>query len=151
MDPSPRPERLSLSTYPFHHEIRARFADVDSFGHLNNVAVASYYEDARAVFNRSELGDVTLAREQGSHFVVARTLIHYLAEARYPGAYQVGLGISRIGTSSLVYSTGLFRDAVCVGLCDAVMVHLTHEGPTPLPPEVREVLERRAFPAAMAL
>ena len=146
----PDPRRWELARYPWLHEIRARYADVDSLGHVNNVAVVSYHEDARAAFNNELLG---LFDQPGStkagpfHFLVAQTTVDYLAEAYYPGVFQVGVGIGPIGRSSVVYYSGLFRDGACLGLAQAVLVHRAEGATVPVAPDRRALLEKMAFRA----
>ncbi|WP_462203091.1 acyl-CoA thioesterase [Frankia sp. CcWB3] len=123
-----------------------RFSDMDSFGHLNNVAVASLYEDTRVRLHTRLLRPEDPGGLPGFTPVVAQLSIHYLAEAHYPATYEIGHGISRIGASSFVHSAGLFLDEVCLGLCDTVMVHLVDGVPTPLPPDRRALLESVWFP-----
>jgi acyl-CoA thioester hydrolase len=145
---TPDPARRELARYPWVHDIRARFADVDNLGHINNVAVVSYYEDARAAFNNELLGLFSLggsAKAGPFHFLVAQSKVDYLAEAHYPGNFQVGVAIGRIGRSSVVYYAGLFRDGACLGLADAVLVHRVEGATTPVPPDRRAVLEKMAF------
>ena len=64
-----RPEqfRLSRATYPYFRRVIARFSDMDVEGHLNNVALASFYEDARVSFLREIAG----APREGFRFVIA--------------------------------------------------------------------------------
>jgi len=51
----PEPFRLERSVYPYFRRVIARFSDMDSEGHLNNVALASFYEDGRVSFLRGEI------------------------------------------------------------------------------------------------
>jgi acyl-CoA thioester hydrolase len=139
------PERLDSTRYPFHHEVRARFGDMDSFQHVNNVSVARYHEDARVEFIRSQFGDWSSGRTGDFHFLVADLHISYLAEVDYPGTYQIGVGIGRIGTSSLTVYAAIFRAGRCLGLCDSVLVHMSPTGPAPLPAQRRALLEAARF------
>ena len=46
-----------VDDYPFHHEIRTRWKDMDSFGHVNNANYVTYIEDARiTLFKRWRSG-----------------------------------------------------------------------------------------------
>ncbi|EIV92226.1 putative thioesterase [Frankia sp. QA3] len=146
MDPRRDPERLSLASYPLSHPVQARFSDLDGNGHLNNVALASFYEDARITLDWRIFTDGKPVPFEGFTFVVANISIHYLAEAHYPATYVVGCGVGRIGTSSFVHSAGLFRDGVCLGLCDSILVHLVNGAPTVIPPHRRAQMEALAFP-----
>ena len=44
------PQRLLLASYPYRLPIETQFSDMDVAGHVNNVAVARFYECARARF-----------------------------------------------------------------------------------------------------
>ncbi|WP_436771563.1 acyl-CoA thioesterase [Yinghuangia sp. YIM S09857] len=144
---TPDPARLRLDSYPFVREVPARFADMDIQRHINNVAIASFYEDGRANLNMRMFGDELFASARDFRFVVLETRVRYLREAPFPATYRVGVGITRFGRSSLEYGLGLFHDDVCVGLCETVLVHMTSAGPTAVPPERRAVMEKYAFPA----
>lgn len=124
----PEQFRLHRKAYPYFRRVIARFSDMDTEGHLNNVALASFYEDARVSFLRSATGHATEFR-----FVIAHIAISYLAEAHYPGEYEVGLGVSRFGTKSFDIGCGLFLGDRCFGVCDTTQVAIGATGPIPLP------------------
>nr|WP_163549526.1 acyl-CoA thioesterase [Candidatus Frankia nodulisporulans] len=145
MDPRRDPFRLSLASYPLSHAVIARFSDMDVNGHLNNVALSSYYEDARVAVDLRVFPEAPGRRSFS--LVVAQVSTQYLAEAPFPGTYTIGIGVSRLGTTSFTHSAGLFLDSVCLGLSDAVIVHLVDGLPTPLPPHLRTMIETVAFPA----
>lgn len=132
----PEPFRLRRASYPFFRRVIARFSDVDTEGHLNNVALAAYYEDARVALLRSASSGQRYFR-----FVVANVSISYLAEAHYPGEYDVGLGVSRFGTKSFGLGCGLFAGDRCVGTCDTTQVTIGDEGPITVPEALRRFLE----------
>ena len=129
-----------LAAYPYRHEVRSRWGDMDALGHLNNVALARYYEDARVTFHEAALGG-------GLRIVLAEITIRYLAETHHPGTYAVGMGVARVGRSSVTHLSGLFRDGVRVGACRSVVVHTGPDGPAPLPDDARARLARFAVPA----
>lgn len=131
----PEPFRLLRSSYPYVRRVIARFSDMDTEGHLNNVALASFYEDARVSFLRAVPGHATAYR-----FVIAHISISYLAEAHYPGEYDVGLGVSRFGTRSFDIGCGLFIGDKCVGVCDTTQVTIGDAGPIPIPERLLELL-----------
>ncbi|MEU8137144.1 acyl-CoA thioesterase [Streptodolium elevatio] len=145
----PDPARLRLDSYPFVREVPARFGDMDIQRHVNNVAIASFYEDGRANLNMRMFGEGLFSQVREFRFVVLETRTRYLREAPFPATYRVGVGITRFGRSSFEYGLGLFHDAECVGLCESVLVHMTSSGPTAVPPERRALMEKYAFPAAV--
>ena len=45
--------RRVLTQYPVHVDILPRYSDVDPQGHINNVAVAEFYQESRLGFHRA--------------------------------------------------------------------------------------------------
>ena len=135
---SPR-ERLQLSTYPFTTEIEPRFGDVDALQHLNNVALAGIYEEARlrftATFRHAPQG------EDGQRPVLAQITIRYLAEGHYPGTLTAGIGALHIGRTSYVVGQALFQAGACIGTADTVIVWTAEGRPHPVPDPFRAALE----------
>ncbi|MBP6014554.1 MAG: acyl-CoA thioesterase [Alphaproteobacteria bacterium] len=136
----PEPFRLIRASYPYFRRVIARFSDMDAEGHLNNVALASFYEDARVSFLRDLAGE---ERGNAFRFVIASIRISYLAEAHYPGDYDVALGVTRFGNSSFDIGCGLFIGATCVGVCDTTQVTIGETGPITIPPVLRVALEKK--------
>lgn len=136
----PEPFRLHRAAYPYVRRVIARFSDIDSEGHLNNVALASFYEDARVFFLRGLAGN-----ERGSmyRFVIAHISISYLGEAHYPGDYDVGLGVTRFGNTSFDIGCGLFVGDACLGVCDTTQVAVGTNGPIAIPATLRAALEKK--------
>jgi acyl-CoA thioester hydrolase len=141
------PLRLELATYPHRTEITLRFADVDPQWHLNNVRIAEYYQEARLSFFRHLSTDLGYERAPDSRTLIAHQSIDYLSEVTYPGSIVVGLGVSRIGTSSCSLAMGLFKDGTCAGLSTTTLVHGRADGAAPIPPALRALLERFLLPA----
>lgn len=131
--------RLDRAAYPWTVEVATRFGDMDVNFHLNNVAVAGLYEEARVRFNWHLRSSAEIGRPR---FVVARVAIDYLGEGRYPAEATIGVGVAALGTSSYTMVMALFQDHGCIGLCETVLVHRGDggRGTTPLPDTLRTVL-----------
>ena len=139
--PRPDPRRLRLDSYPFIDEIAARYGDMDANAHLNNLALESMHENARATMNRRLFPQAYRAGERRLRLVTSQNAVHFLAEAYWPALIQTGAGIGRIGRTSFIASTGLFLDGACIGVCDTVLVLLSEDGPAPIPEEFRAALQ----------
>ena len=137
----PDPARLDLSTYRMVRRMEPRFGDVDSQRHLNNVALARFYEDARVRFT-ADIG-ARAAFEPRHGLLVAEVTIQYLAEGGYPDVLDVGAGVLRIGRSSFTLGQALFQRGRCIGTSDTtlVYVHRAEGGARPLPDEARAILQ----------
>jgi acyl-CoA thioester hydrolase len=133
--------RLHLESYPVIDEIAARYGDMDANGHLNNLALESLHENARATMNRTLLPAAYDVARRRIRLVTSQNAVHFLHEAHWPSTIQTGAGVGRIGRTSYVASTGLFIDGTCIGVCDTVLVALGDDGPVPLSDEFRAALQ----------
>ena len=133
--------RLRLESYPVIDTIAARYGDMDANGHLNNLALESLHENARATMNRELLPSAYDVTRRRIRLVTSQNAVHFLAEAHWPATIATGAGVGRIGTTSYVASTGLFINGTCIGVCDTVLVMLGDEGPVELPAEFRTALQ----------
>jgi acyl-CoA thioester hydrolase len=141
----PHPSRLQRAAYPYFRRVIARFSDMDAERHLNNVALASFYEDGRVSFLHDLAGE---ERGKSFRFVIAHIAISYLAEAHYPGDYDVGLGVTRFGNTSFDVGAGLFIGDACVGVCDTTQVVIGANGPIAIPQTLREALQKKVLIAS---
>jgi acyl-CoA thioester hydrolase len=121
--------------------IAARYGDMDANGHLNNLALESLHENARATMNRGLLPHAYDVKQRRIRLVTSQNAVHFLVEAHWPATIQTGAGVGRIGRTSYVASTGLFLGGDCIGVCDTVLVALGQDGPEPLSDEFRAALQ----------
>jgi len=139
--PRPHPDRLTLASYPIVGEIAARYGDMDANAHLNNLALESMHENARATMNRGLLPSAYEPGRRRLRLVTSQNAVHFLAEAHWPATIATGAGVGRIGRTSFIASTGLFLAGNCIGVCDTVLVAVGDDGPLPLPDEFRAALQ----------
>ncbi|MET0182800.1 MAG: acyl-CoA thioesterase [Caulobacterales bacterium] len=138
--------RLNLASYPQIFDVRAAYADVDSFQHLNNVAMARYFEEGRAAMNMHLFGVDTVVRPSGGvQLLFATITIDYVAQGAYPGVVTVATGISKVGRSSFNQAGGLFQDERCIALCEAVTVYAVDGAGKPLPDDTITAMRELAF------
>ncbi|TRO97203.1 acyl-CoA thioesterase [Glycocaulis profundi] len=141
----PSPERLRPETYPVGVIVSSRFRDLDTLGHLNNVAIGSFYEEGRGALNRAVFDEAR--RAGGFRVLIADVHIAYLAEAFYPGDCEVRAGVLSSGRSSYVIALAIFQNGTCVGTCETVMVHVDANGPAPLGADDKAAMARFALRA----
>lgn len=138
--------RLNLAAYPIILESDTRFQDMDINGHLNNVAFASLFENARVQLHRK--ARPWTERPKNERTMVASVEINYLREGNFPAPVTIGSGIGRIGNSSWVVVQAMFQKGQCIGTCDSVIVCRTDNEAKPLRAEVvAELEEMMAKPA----
>ena len=95
-----------ITDYLHHYELKTRWKDIDSFGHVNNAVFLTYIEDARITFfYRWNI------IEMKKSLIVASIKIDYLQQIDHPSNLIVGQKISRIGNSSFdIQSTIFIKD-----------------------------------------
>ncbi|WP_339689327.1 acyl-CoA thioesterase [uncultured Parasphingorhabdus sp.] len=137
-----RPEawQLIAENYPVSVVTQTRFQDIDPNRHLNNVAFASMFENARVRLNRAlrPWGD----RPKNERSMVAAVTINYLREGQYPDDVEISSGVSKIGTSSYVIAQAMFQNGHCIATCDSIIVCRTDGEGKPLRAEVVAELEK---------
>ena len=127
-------------SFTYWCEDKIRFADLDTYGHLNNVAYATFAESGRVDF-LSAVIENSLDGE-GEGWVIAKLTIDFLTSAYYPGRVRIGNVVRRIGNSSVLLQQGLFTNGKCFGTCESVLVWADsrNEVSRPMPEEVRKIL-----------
>ena len=130
LDPTPR-----LEDFPYRLSDNVRFGDLDPNQHVNNAVYATYFETGR----------VTLMKDRsyglmppGLAWIMVRLDIHFRAELRWPGKIDLGLGVTKLGRTSVTFEQVVFSDGKCVASAQAVTVLIddTTRKPTPLTDEV---------------
>ncbi len=137
--------RSDPNRYGFSMTLTPRFADMDIVGHLNNIAIAEFHEEARVRFLCHLFGEDFLFRERPYRLLVARAAYDYLREAHYPEPLEARVGVLRIGHRSFELALSLFQMGQCVGLSEVIGVAVDargEQGATPLPDELRRGFER---------
>ena len=129
--------------FPAMRSITTRWMDNDVYGHVNNVVYYSFFDTAvNAHLIEAGVLDIETSPAIG---LVVETGCRYLAPIAFPDRVDAGVRVSRIGTSSVTYEIGLFRNdepnASAVGHFTHVYVDRATRRPTPIPEPVRAVLE----------
>ncbi len=130
--------RLDASNYPVSMVMQSRFGDLDSLGHINNVAMASIFETARVHFHH-KLG--RHPADQGVRWLVAAVDLKYVEESHFPYDVIVRSGIGHIGNSSWTLFSAAFQQGECVATCDTVMVMKGPKGKRMIDEAIRAVME----------
>jgi acyl-CoA thioester hydrolase len=119
----PESSRLVRENYPFRYDVRTRFGDLDTNRHVNNVALAGWYLDGLAELHTDVLGYPVGGPLDGLEPSSLR--VEYLDEVRFPGIYQLRVGLVDIDDTHARYACGLFDGSRCIGLAEAVGEHTT--------------------------
>ena len=115
----PESWRLSADSYPFTTTLDSRFQDLDTMGHINNVATAGIFETARIRFHH-HLG--RHPQDRGVRWLVAAVSLNFVAEAHFPHDVTIGCAIGAVGNRSWTVMSAAFQHGECFATCDTVMV-----------------------------
>lgn len=139
-----RPAPHVRADYRFFITVPTRWEDNDIYGHVNNVVYHSYFDTAvgRYMLEQAGLdpwGDPVVG-------VVVETGCRYHRSMAFPDMVHVGLRVTHLGTSSVRYEIGIFRndeDAACAqGHFVHVFVARDGQRPVPIPARIRPALQR---------
>ncbi len=123
--------------------LETRWSDNDIYGHMNNAAHYLLFDTAinRWLIERGLLDPVSGAMIG----LVVETGCRYHTEVRFPDRVTAGLAVERLGTTSVAYRIGLFRNDEDAAFADGRFVHVyvdrASRRPVPLPPIWRQTLE----------
>ena len=134
---------LGRAAYPVWREIATRWSDNDVYGHVNNVVHYSWFDTAvNAWLIEAGLLDVDRGDPIG---LVVETGCRYAASLSYPEPVEIGLGVEKLGTSSVRYRIGVFAKGVAEAAAEGHFVHVyvgrESRRPVPLPDAWRSRLE----------
>ena len=130
--------------YRVFRTITTRWMDNDVYGHLNNVVHYSLFDTAVSGWL---LEQGLIHPHEGDQIgLVVETGCRYFAEISFPDVVTAAIRIGKLGTSSVRYEIGLFRndeqDASAEGFFVHVYVDRATRRPKPLNERLRTTLER---------
>ena len=138
-------DRPVLADYRWHRPFPTRWHDNDVFGHLNNTI---YYAAMDTTVTGWLLGQAGygMTEAEGDPAVVVSSSCRYFESGAFPDTLVVGLRADRVGTTSVAWGLGIFRQSdealLAVGTFVHVFVDRTTRRPIPVPPPIRERVER---------
>lgn len=122
--------------------IQKRFADIDSFQHVNNVSQQMYFDVGKLDYYDKILGEeVLLGRLR---IVTAATSTSYMGQVRFTDAVQVNTTCENVGNKSITLLQQLTVNGEVRSESRSVMVAFDFEAQqgVPVPDEWRERLRR---------
>ncbi|KGF70127.1 thioesterase [Hoeflea sp. BAL378] len=140
MTRTPPPLRAGFRAF---RPLQTRWADNDVYGHMNNVV---HYQLFDTAINEWLIEGGLLDPLNGVIIgLVVETSCRYHAEAMFPDRIVAGLCVTRLGSSSVSYAIGLFRNDEDTAFADGRFVHVYVDRgtrrPVPLPQDWRARLE----------
>ena len=130
-----RPTPLAIAAFPHVLSISTRWMDNDVYGHVNNVVYYSFFD---TVVNQYLIEQGALDIAQGAVIgLVVETKCNYFQPIAFPDVVRAGLRVAQIGSSSVRYEVGLFRNGEHTASAQGHFVHVyvdrATNKPVPLP------------------
>ncbi|NGN39950.1 acyl-CoA thioesterase [Mesorhizobium sp. CGMCC 1.15528] len=138
-------ERASPSqraSYKAFRTIGTRWMDNDIYGHMNNVVHYSLFDTAvNGWLIDAGVLDIHAGDQIG---LVVETGCRYFSELAFPDTVTAGIRVARLGSSSVRYDVGLFRNDETHAAAEGFFVHVYVDRqtrrPKPLNDRLRDAL-----------
>ncbi len=127
--------------------VSTRWADNDVYGHVNN---AVYYELFDTAINSWMIQKVGAGPVDSTYLAItAQNGCRFHRELFFPQELEVGIGVTRVGRSSVTYRLGLFvadggSSAAATGHWVHVYIDRRKRSAVPIPDAVRQALAELA-------
>jgi acyl-CoA thioester hydrolase len=112
-------EALKYEDYPVQTSDKIRYADTDRQGHVNNAVFATFLETGRVEILYDPAQPLT---DVDSEFVIAKLVLNFKSDIRWPGTIRIGTRTASVGRSSVTLEQGLFQNDRCVATAETVIV-----------------------------
>ncbi len=117
-----RPAPSKRADYRAFRTIQTRWLDNDIYGHMNNVVHYSLFDTAvNGWLIEQGVLDIAGGEQIG---VVVETGCRYFSEMAFPDVVTAGLRVARLGTSSVRYEVGLFRNDDSQAAAEGFFIHV---------------------------
>ena len=137
-----KPSPLTAADFAHFSDITTRWIDNDVYGHINNVV---YYEFFDTVVNGYLIAQGALDIANGAVIgLVVETHCNYFRPVAFPDRLRAGLRVAKLGTSSVRYEVGIFRNDDDTASAQGHFVHVyvdrASNRPAPLPEKFKQAL-----------
>ena len=145
-----RPEPETCSRYAHFLTISTRWMDNDVYRHVNNSVYYSFFD---TTVNEYMLRSAVLDLEASATVsLVVETGCTYFSPISFPDLVHCGLRVAHLGSSSVRYEIGIFRNDEPQASAQGYFVHVCCErathAPVAMPPKLRAALEQLRLPLA---
>lgn len=139
-----RQDPESRERYRHFVSITTRWMDNDVYRHVNNVVYYSFFDTAvNEYMVRAGVLDIESSR---TVCLVASTGCEYFSSISFPDTVHCGLRVAHLGTSSVRFEIGIFRNDESRAAAQGHFVHVAcdraTQRPVPMPARMRAALEK---------
>jgi acyl-CoA thioester hydrolase len=119
------------------------WGDQDSFGHVNNVQIVRYFENARAEYFTVNKIWEDFGNKIQKGMVITNLIINYRRQIKYPSQLQIYLGITGISSRKFTVECSMVNkeEIAVTGSAELVWFDFDSGKPTHLPEFIKNLLE----------
>ncbi|SFT93091.1 thioesterase family protein [Mesorhizobium sp. YR577] len=135
---SERASPSSRDSYKAFRTIGTRWMDNDIYGHMNNVVHYSLFDTAvNGWLIDAGVLDIHAGEQIG---LVVETGCRYFSELAFPDMVTAGIRVAKLGSSSVRYEVGLFRNDDDLAAAEGFFVHVYVDRQTRRPKPLNDLL-----------
>lgn len=129
-----------MSKFRVHESFPTRWSDNDQYGHINNTV---YYLAMDTAVNTWMIREGGLDPQGDVIALCAASSCEFHTSAAFPDELRAGVGIARLGTTSVTWEIGIMLgdEQIATGQFVHVFVDALTRRPTPIPASIREAIE----------
>ena len=136
-------EPSNRSDYNFFTKLSTRWNENDIYGHMNNIIYYALFDTAvNKWLIKNNLIDIKNGKNIG---LIVQSGCNYFSSFQYPEDIDAGIRVTKIGTSSVRYEVGLFREKYQISSADGFFVHVYVDrktnNPSPLNYDFKKILD----------
>ncbi|WP_298831276.1 thioesterase family protein [uncultured Piscinibacter sp.] len=141
---SHRPHPEPRGAYRHFMPIQTRWADNDTYGHVNNVVYYGWFDTAvNGYLIEAGALDIHAGTVIG---LVIETRCNYFASLAFPQKVEAGLRVAHLGRSSVRYEVGLFAQGAPETAAAGHFIHVYVDRATRRPVELPDALRAALQP-----
>lgn len=129
-----------MTAFPAYEQFATRWNDNDQYGHINNTV---YYLAMDTAVNTWMIREGGLDPQGEAIALCAASSCEFHAAASFPDVLSVGIGVERLGSTSVTWSLGILlgERQIATGRFVHVFVDAATRRPAPIPSSIREAIE----------
>ena len=115
------------NSFSFSHKIKIRFSETDMFGHMNNTAPFTYFEEGRIEFFKNiGLMEKWMSLNQENIPVVADLQCDFMKQAYFDNTITLFVKVNHIGHSSIdLHYLGVNQEEECLFVGRGTIVQIS--------------------------
>ena len=129
--------------FKFIYKQTVTWGDQDAFGHVNNVQVVRYFENARAEYFTVNKIWEDFGNKIKKGMVITNLNINYRKQIKYPAELKIYLGITEISSRNFTVECSMVdkEEVYVTGLAELIWFDFESAKPTLLPDKIKVLKE----------